>query len=80
MYRLVLGLLLYTCSMGAWAADIESIRLSQSEQKTRLVFDLSDRTDFTIFLLKNPDRLVIDLKNTKPVSYTHLTLPTKRIV
>lgn len=65
MYRLLLGLLLYTCSMGAWAADIESIRLSQSEQKTRLVFDLSDRTDFTIFLLKNPDRLVIDLKNTK---------------
>ena len=65
MYRLVLGLLLYTCSTGAWAADIESIRLSQSEQKTRLVFDLSDRTDFTIFLLKNPDRLVIDLKNTK---------------
>ena len=74
MYRLVLGLLLYTCSMGAWAADIESIRLSQSEQKTRLVFDLSDRTDFTIFLLKNPDRLVIDLKKTKQSNV--LTLPS----
>ena len=65
MYRLFLGLLLYTCSVGAWAAGIESIRLSQSDQKTRVVFDLSDRTDFTTFLLKNPDRLVIDLKNTK---------------
>ena len=65
MYRLLLGLLLYTCSVGVWAAGIESIRLSQSDQKTRVVFDLSDRTDFTTFLLKNPDRLVIDLKNTK---------------
>jgi N-acetylmuramoyl-L-alanine amidase len=51
--------------VGAWAAGIESIRLSQSDQKTRVVFDLSDRTDFTTFLLKGPDRLVIDLKNTK---------------
>ena len=65
MYRLLLGLLLYTSSVGVWAAGIESIRLSQSDQKTRVVFDLSDRTDFTTFLLKNPDRLVIDLKNTK---------------
>ena len=65
MYRLLLGLLLYTCSMSAWAAGIESIRLSQSDQKTRVVFDLSDRADFTTFLLKAPDRLVIDLKNTK---------------
>ena len=65
MYRLLLGLLLYTCSVGVWAAGIESIRLSQSDQKTRVVFDLSDRADFTTFLLKNPDRLVIDLKNTK---------------
>ena len=65
MYRLLLGLLLYTSSVGVWAAGIESIRLSQSDQNTRVVFDLSDRTDFTTFLLKNPDRLVIDLKNTK---------------
>ena len=65
MYRLLLGLLLYTSSVGVWAAGIESIRLSQSDQNTRVVFDLTDRADFTTFLLKNPDRLVIDLKNTK---------------
>ena len=72
MYRLLLGLLLYTYSVGLWAAGIESIRLSQSDQKTRVVFDLSDRTDFTTFLLKNPDRLVIDLKNTKQSSLAML--------
>ena len=72
MYRLLLGLLLYTYSVGLWAAGIENIRLSQSDQKTRVVFDLSDRTDFTTFLLKNPDRLVIDLKNTKQSSLAML--------
>lgn len=65
MYRLLLGLFIFTCSVSAWATDIDNIRLSQSEQKTRLVFDLSDKTNFTAFLLNKPYRLVIDLKNTR---------------
>ena len=65
MYRLLLGLFIFTCSMSAWATSIDSIRLSQSEQKTRLVFDLSDKANFTTFLLDKPYRLVIDLTNTR---------------
>jgi N-acetylmuramoyl-L-alanine amidase len=65
MYRLLLGLFIFTCSVSVWATGIDSIRLSQSEQKTRLVFDLSDKANFTTFLLDKPYRLVIDLKNTR---------------
>jgi N-acetylmuramoyl-L-alanine amidase len=65
MYRLLLGLFIFTCSVSAWASGIDNIRLSQSAQKTRIVFDLSDKTNFTTFLLDKPYRLVIDLKGTK---------------
>ncbi|MFW5451862.1 MAG: N-acetylmuramoyl-L-alanine amidase [Methylophagaceae bacterium] len=65
MHRFLLSLLLLTLSANAWATTIAGVRLSHSNTDTRLVFDLSDKVDYSLFTLKNPDRLVIDFKQTK---------------
>ena len=65
MRRFFLSLILFTVSVGSWANSVESLRLSHSNQATRLVFDLSDKTDYKIFTLQNPERLVIDLKSVQ---------------
>lgn len=44
---------------------IESVRVWPSPESTRIVFDMSDKPDYSYFVLKNPLRLVIDLENTK---------------
>ena len=44
---------------------IQEIRLWHAPEKTRLVIDLSEPAAYKVFSLKNPDRLVIDLKDTK---------------
>jgi len=65
MYRLLLSLFALTFTVSAWATGIDNLRLSHSDQKTRLVFDLSDKASYKTFMLENPYRLVIDLNNTK---------------
>lgn len=41
---------------------VEGVRMWRAPDNTRLVFDLSDSTDHSIFELSNPSRLVIDLE------------------
>ena len=53
-----LMLLLSTHVIGA---DIESVRLWQAPDYTRLVIDLSGSSEHQLIILKNPNRLVIDL-------------------
>ena len=65
MHRFFLSLLLLTLSINGWATTIDGVRLSQSSADTRLVFDLSDKVNYHLFTLNNPERLVIDLKYTK---------------
>jgi len=65
MHRLLLSLFALTFSVSAWATGIDNIRLSHSDQKTRLVFDLDDNPVYKTFMLENPYRLVIDLNNTQ---------------
>lgn len=48
----------------AVVADIKDIRLWQSPEQTRLVFDLTEPLEHRIFTLSNPHRVVIDLTNT----------------
>ncbi len=40
---------------------VEGLRLSADEAKTRLVLDLSEATEYNLFSLSDPDRIVIDL-------------------
>lgn len=44
---------------------INNIRLSPSDKKFRMVFDMTSPIENNIFILTHPDRLVVDLKNTK---------------
>ena len=65
MLRFLPILLLLIASASSMATTIEGLRLSQSLSDTRLVFDLSGQANYHLFTLQNPERLVIDLKNTK---------------
>ena len=46
-------------------ADVKDVRVWQSPDKTRLVFDLTEPSEHKIFTLSNPDRVVIDLMAAK---------------
>ena len=49
----------------ALAATIEELRLWRAPDHTRLVFDLSEPAEHTLLELQNPDRIVIDIKQTE---------------
>ena len=64
--RYLLGFCLVTLALLSghiMAADLESARLWRSPDSTRLVLDLSAAVDHQLIVLKNPDRLVIDISN-----------------
>ncbi len=61
----LLLLLLLTTAACADAVNIRGMRMWPAPDNTRLVFDVTDDIEHSLFLLKNPDRLVIDLKNTR---------------
>lgn len=46
-------------------ADIKDVRIWQSPENTRLVFDLTEPSEHKIFTLDKPHRVVIDLMNAK---------------
>ena len=48
-----------------FGADVESVRLLQTLDRTRLVFDLSGSISYDIFDLNNPDRVVIDIADAE---------------
>lgn len=74
MVKVVLNLVLLFFSYSTFATTVEGLRLSHNQADTRLVFDLSDNTEHTVFTLANPDRVVVDLKSTKKP--TRLSLPS----
>lgn len=43
------------------ASDVEEVRLWRAPDHTRLVFELSDTVEYSVFSLDNPDRIVIDI-------------------
>ena len=49
----------------AWSAQVEAVRLWRAPDHTRIVLDLSDAADFKTLTLANPDRLVLDLLETR---------------
>lgn len=51
-------------AMAAGRTIVENVRMSHQDERTRLVLDLADRTEHSIFTLTDPDRVVIDLADT----------------
>ena len=61
-----IGFVFFIQPDSAFGASVENIRLGmQSDTTVRIVIDLSQSVDFKIFPLKNPDRIVIDLPQTR---------------
>ena len=48
----------------AQATQIKGVRMWSSPDGTRVVFDVSNKVEHNVFVLKNPDRVVIDLEQT----------------
>lgn len=60
--------------------QINGVRVWPAPEHTRVVFDLSAQPDYSYFTLKNPDRLVIDIKNSDvAVSLSDKALKDNRI-
>lgn len=55
-----LGLAVMLCGPAQAALSIDNVRVGVHPDKTRLVFDLSNSTDFRVFTLPSPWRLVVD--------------------
>jgi N-acetylmuramoyl-L-alanine amidase len=71
----VLVLVCYFLSIYIHSAEINSLRISQSAERTRLVFDLSEAVDHSMIFLERPDRLVIDIfKTTLGTSFDQISL------
>ena len=47
------------------AAEILGFRLSDNAERTRMVFDLSGPAEHSLFTLRNPERVVIDIKDVE---------------
>lgn len=61
-------------------AQIKEIRLWHSPDKTRIVFDLSNDVQHQVFSLSSPNRLVVDVENTRaPQSLPELNPENKHI-
>jgi N-acetylmuramoyl-L-alanine amidase len=58
-------LVLLTATVCAEPVNIRGVRMWPAPDNTRLVFDVTADIEHSLFVLKNPDRLVIDLKNTR---------------
>jgi N-acetylmuramoyl-L-alanine amidase len=62
--RTVLAVLLMTLSL-VTLADVQGVRLWHAPDSSRLVFDLNSEAEHKIFPLSSPNRLVIDIENSK---------------
>lgn len=63
--RILPVFLLLLPAVVAHAATVENIRVWTEEGRTRVVLDLSEQAQHNIFTLRGPDRLVVDLKNSR---------------
>lgn len=57
-------LILLTGMPQALASDIQTISIQAEDGFTRAEFELSDSAEYSVFVLENPDRVVIDFADT----------------
>lgn len=62
---LVLGLPLLPISSHAQQINVNSLRYTTTEKQNRLLFDVSASPKHRVFVMENPSRLVIDIKNAQ---------------
>jgi N-acetylmuramoyl-L-alanine amidase len=64
-YRLIALLFLCTSASGWAAGTVNGLRMWPAPDHTRLVFDTTGPVEHSLFVLKGPDRLVIDIKDVR---------------
>ena len=66
--KLLQGLVASLCLMALTATagtTVENVRIWSENERTRVVLDLDQAVDHSIFTLRGPDRIVIDLKDSR---------------
>ena len=63
--RLLIGVSLFLSAASAQAATVENIRIWSDDGRTRVVLDLSSAAQHKIFTLRAPDRIVVDLADSR---------------
>ena len=58
-------LMVLTTTAASAAVVVKNVRALSDEERTRVVFDLNGPAEHTLFMLKDPDRVVVDLRNTR---------------
>jgi len=61
----IISVIVVCLSNVAHATVVDGIRMWAGPEGTRVVFDIDKSVDHDVFVLKNPDRVVVDLKNTQ---------------
>jgi N-acetylmuramoyl-L-alanine amidase len=59
--RIIAGVAALLCAAPAAAVDVRAVRVWDSPDYTRAVFDVGAATQYKLFSLENPDRLVLDI-------------------
>ena len=65
MRRILAFITLLCLAASSAAVEVKQVRMWPAPDNTRLVFDLSAPVDHTVFSLKAPNRVVIDLKSSQ---------------
>lgn len=60
-----IGLALLLANTAYAGSTVENVRIWSENDKTRVVLDLSRSVDYNIFTLRGPDRIVVDLKDSR---------------
>jgi len=70
----ILFLLFFWSQQAFSLAKITKVRAWKSPDKTRVVFEITDKAKYSVFQLQSPERLVIDLKNASidPIALKNL--------
>jgi N-acetylmuramoyl-L-alanine amidase len=63
---MLVALLLILCGAPAEARQVSALVLQEGQQLTLVGVDLSASTEYSIFTLANPDRVVVDLRQARP--------------
>ena len=65
LMMLLMALLMTSVTLNAQAASVDGVRMWAGPDSTRLVFDISGPIDHSVFMLRSPNRVVLDLKNVR---------------
>jgi N-acetylmuramoyl-L-alanine amidase len=71
-----IALLIAVTGHPAWAGEVENLRVWAGPDSTRVVLDLDRRVEYRLFTLDNPDRIVVDIDQTRAPGA--LSLDTER--